>query len=162
MLGVPMLVDLRTGELRGDGVLCVTLTIKHMQGSYRDERARQSLAQDLIVHRVQAFQLVGEDQNVNSRTMSSGQGRQNVVSCQEFLDISPVAMPLREPPYRKGMPKRVKGRPSLTRCGANSRTPQQPTKHQVLRTLKCGLFYPLTTDLIFGVSATACASFSSP
>ncbi|HKN24234.1 MAG TPA: glucose-6-phosphate isomerase family protein [Candidatus Acidoferrum sp.] len=61
MLGVPMLVDLRTGELRGDAVLCVTRTIKDMKGSYRDERARQSLAQDMVVYRVQAFHPVGED-----------------------------------------------------------------------------------------------------
>ncbi len=61
MVGVPMLVDLRTGELRGDAVLCVTRTIKDMKGSYRDERARQSLAQDIVVYRVQAFHPVGED-----------------------------------------------------------------------------------------------------
>ena len=32
-----MFVDLGTGELRGEGVQCVTRTIKDMKGSYRDE-----------------------------------------------------------------------------------------------------------------------------
>ncbi len=56
-----MLVDLRTGELRGEGVEWITRTIKDMRGSYRDEGARQSLAQDTIVYRVQAFHPVDED-----------------------------------------------------------------------------------------------------
>ena len=56
-----MFVDLGTGELRGEGVQCVTRTIKDMKGSYRDEGARQRLAQETIIYRVQAFHPVSEN-----------------------------------------------------------------------------------------------------
>jgi glucose-6-phosphate isomerase, archaeal len=61
MQRVPMQVDLLTGEIRGEGVRCITRVIKDLKGSYRDERARQSLAQDTVVYRVQSFQPVEEN-----------------------------------------------------------------------------------------------------
>ena len=54
---------------------------------------------------------------------------------QQFLDILSIVMPLREPSHRKGMAEGMNGRPSLTRCAADSCTSQQPTKHQTLRTV---------------------------
>jgi hypothetical protein len=54
---------------------------------------------------------------------------------QEFLRVFSVTMPLREPFHSKGMSKRMEGRPSLAGDSADSRTAQQPAKHQVLRTV---------------------------
>ena len=61
MQGVPMQVDLLTGEIRGEGVRSITRAIRDLKGSYRDERARQSLAQDTVVYRVQSFHPVDEN-----------------------------------------------------------------------------------------------------
>lgn len=58
---MPVKVDFRTGKLSGREVVESSRTIADLQNVFADETARQSLAQNAIVYRVQCFFPVGEN-----------------------------------------------------------------------------------------------------
>ncbi len=52
----PVVVDLRTGELRGSTVGSTVRTIADLRGVFGDEEARRALDPETVVYRVQSYQ----------------------------------------------------------------------------------------------------------
>ena len=60
MPNLQIMVDLKTGDLSGEGIKSIARCIKDLKGIFGDEKARQSLDQEKVVYRVQTFSPVGD------------------------------------------------------------------------------------------------------